>query len=105
MTTSVFFLGGIANGCNLDGVLQCWSQSSIAKVLEKFSSEASLRTLNAQYAVEEYCRLVPSKDYHVCGLHASNEARDLKTHKLVRFYNRNIRYAVNVEKHCLHIIF
>lgn len=53
----IFFVafGGIANGCNLDGILQCWSQSSIAKVLEKFSSEASLRTLNAQYAVEEYC--------------------------------------------------
>ena len=48
--------GNFARSCNPNTVLQCWQESSVAKIINRFSSAQTLKTLNAQYAVEEYCR-------------------------------------------------
>ena len=48
--------GNFARSCNPNTVLQCWQESSVAEIINRFSSAQTLKTLNAQYAVEEYCR-------------------------------------------------
>lgn len=85
MTTMPFFTGGNAKGCNIDSVLQCWSQSSITEILRKFSSEVSLKTLNAQFAVDEFCRLVLSDKYQTCTPTFDRNRKEVLKHKLVRF--------------------
>ncbi|XP_022294110.2 uncharacterized protein LOC111104440 [Crassostrea virginica] len=58
LLSTVLFLTtcNFARSCNPNTVLQCWQESSVAEIINKFSSAQTLKTLNAQYAVEEYCR-------------------------------------------------
>ncbi|XP_062580419.1 uncharacterized protein LOC134242373 [Saccostrea cucullata] len=45
----------IAQECNINGVLKCWSGSSVPEIMSRFRTPEFLKTLNAQYATEEYC--------------------------------------------------
>ncbi|XP_048771465.1 uncharacterized protein LOC125677442 [Ostrea edulis] len=55
LIASVILSGSPIEACDIEGVLKCWTESSVPEISKKFASSELLKTLNAQYAADEYC--------------------------------------------------
>ncbi|XP_061193463.1 uncharacterized protein LOC133201688 [Saccostrea echinata] len=55
LVLSVVIAGTTVQQCDINGVLKCWSESSVPEIMNRFRTPEFLKTLNAQYATEEYC--------------------------------------------------